>query len=203
MISSTVLRAMLSAGATAEMIVVAVEADCIAEASRIQERREYERERKRNYRVSQMSPGQPGTTGTKEKVSHTLPKENITPLSSPKGEHIPPTSTESYFDAFWRNYPRKVGKGAALKAYRNAVKRATPEEIAAGLARYKPDPNFTKHASTWLNADCWLDEDKPATVILRGPWKPLNGLDDGPPISEAERQANMEKLAPFMKPRST
>jgi hypothetical protein len=70
---------------------------------------------------------------------------------------------EPLFETFWGVYPRKVGKGAARKAYRNALKRASSEEILAGAKRYaasNPDPEYTKHPSTWLNADCWLDEGK-------------------------------------------
>lgn len=67
------------------------------------------------------------------------------------------------FETWWRQYPRKVGKGAARKAYERVVKtgKAAPQELLAGLARYHPDPKFTKHPATWLNAECWLDEPEP------------------------------------------
>ncbi|MDW9772572.1 uncharacterized protein YdaU (DUF1376 family) [Sinorhizobium meliloti] len=67
---------------------------------------------------------------------------------------------------FWPVYPRKVGKGQAIKAYRAARKRASAEEITSGAKRYASDrsgqdPSFTKHPATWLNGQCWLDEPVP------------------------------------------
>ena len=85
---------------------------------------------------------------------------NSTPPISPQNISIKPTENP-LFAQFWEVYPRKVGKGEARKAWRNALKRATAEEIIAGAKRYaasKPDPEFTKHPGPWLNADRWLDE---------------------------------------------
>jgi hypothetical protein len=89
--------------------------------------------------------------------------KNSTPPSPSPDISIKSRHDEPLFLAFWGVYPRKVGKGAARKAYRNALRRASPEEILAGVRRYaasSPDPEYTKHPSTWLNADCWLDEGK-------------------------------------------
>ena len=79
---------------------------------------------------------------------------------------FPPTED---FDEFWELYPRKTAKGHARKAYKNALKRATHEEIIAGVKNYRremagKEAEFLKHPATWLNADCWLDE----------PTKPVN-----------------------------
>src|SRR5690606_19428118 len=43
------------------------------------------------------------------------------------------------FDEFWAAYPRRVGKGAARKAWAKATKKAAPEEIIAGARRYAAD----------------------------------------------------------------
>lgn len=70
------------------------------------------------------------------------------------------------FETFWATYPRKEAKRQAWKAWGKAIERATPERITAGASRYAADPNrsdqFTKHGSTWLNADGWDDEPLPA-----------------------------------------
>ena len=70
------------------------------------------------------------------------------------------------FETFWSTYPRKEAKRQAWKAWGKAIERATPEQITAGARRYADDPNrsdqFTKHGSTWLNADGWEDEPLPA-----------------------------------------
>jgi uncharacterized protein YdaU (DUF1376 family) len=69
------------------------------------------------------------------------------------------------FDEFWKIYPLKVGKGAALKAFQKAIRTTDADIIIKGALRYKLDPNrvegYTAHASTWLNAQRWLDEPLP------------------------------------------
>jgi hypothetical protein len=95
-----------------------------------------------------------------------------TPLSSP-----PKILSENpLFEEFWKVYPRKVEKGVARKAWRNALKRATAEEIIAGAKRYaalKLDLEFTKHPGPWLNADRWLDEGpkvEPLSIVPKRTW---------------------------------
>src|SRR5690606_38824648 len=68
------------------------------------------------------------------------------------------------FDEFWSIYPRRVAKGAARKAWPNAVTAAGGvEPILAGARRYAAerdgeDPKFTAHPATWLNRESWADE---------------------------------------------
>jgi hypothetical protein len=67
------------------------------------------------------------------------------------------------FETFWKAYPRKASKGQARKAYIAALKRGIGADVLlAGARRYasdtKRDPDFTKHAATWINGECWLDE---------------------------------------------
>lgn len=64
---------------------------------------------------------------------------------------------------FWPIYPRRVGKGQALKAYRSARKATDLETIVVGVRRYAAarsgeNPDYTKHPATWLNGQCWTDE---------------------------------------------
>lgn len=76
----------------------------------------------------------------------------------------PPSKSNPYtgsFVPFWEAYPEKKGKRAAFKAYQRALKRATHDEIMAGLERYKrskPPDRGWKFAEGWLNADRWTDE---------------------------------------------
>ena len=201
MINPAVLRAMLAAGATTDILMVAVEADYKEELAAIEVNREYERERKRAYResVSRGHPGRTGTSGTKER-SPTPPKENtpleITSLS-------PSPIAEGSFLEFYAVFPRKVGKGAARRAHRNALRRATSDEILAGARRYavsKPDPKFTKHPATWLNADCWADEpDKPTHAVIAGPWKPFKPEPMSNGHSPETKTANLAKLKTCLK----
>ena len=76
------------------------------------------------------------------------------------------------FDAFWSVYPLRKAKGAARKAWKSALSRATTKEIIAGARSYAEDParetRYTKHPATWLNADCWLDDNTPNRVKAKG-----------------------------------
>jgi len=72
------------------------------------------------------------------------------------------------FEKVWRHYPRKVGKGAARKAWHKARGKATFAEIAEPLARWidmqcGADLKFTPHFSTWLNEERWEDDQSHAT----------------------------------------
>lgn len=69
------------------------------------------------------------------------------------------------FEQFWEIYPRREAKGAARKAWAQAIKKAPVDEILAGARAYRDDgarqrsePKFTKLPATWLNAECWTDE---------------------------------------------
>lgn len=80
------------------------------------------------------------------------------------------TDRRSEFEAFYSEYPRKVGRGAAVKAFDAAIKRARgPGPIMAGLrsAQFSDDTKFIPHPTTWLNQDRWLDEpDRPRPGLL-------------------------------------
>lgn len=67
------------------------------------------------------------------------------------------------FEEFYAAYPRKVGRRAAANAFRAAIKRASIDEIIAGLrcATFSADPQFRPHPATWLNQDRWLDDPTP------------------------------------------
>jgi hypothetical protein len=83
---------------------------------------------------------------------------------SPKPNRSKPKTDPRGFSAFYDAFPRKVGRGDALKAFEKALKIATPEQLHAGALRYaaareNEDPTYTKHPATWLNKQCWLDEE--------------------------------------------
>ena len=72
------------------------------------------------------------------------------------------------FDDFWRVYPRKIGKGAARKAYDRAVKKLPAHEIQFAAEAYArlvagKDPKYIPHPTTWLNQERWADEPDPVS----------------------------------------
>jgi hypothetical protein len=83
----------------------------------------------------------------------------------------PPAAAETApesFEAFWSEYPRKVGKPAARRAWKKVNGHSSA--VMPGLCRWKAywdrrnEPEFIPHASTWLNQERWGDEPEPAPI---------------------------------------
>jgi hypothetical protein len=78
---------------------------------------------------------------------------------------IPPKG----FDAFWKAYPKRVGKQAAVKAWKRASKNGLPpitdllailEKQKASSSWLKDNGQFIPNPTTWLNQGRWEDEIK-------------------------------------------
>lgn len=72
---------------------------------------------------------------------------------------------EEKFGLFWSEYPRKVGKRAARKAFASVdFSVVTIEQIIESIKLYKKtewknsDKKFIPHPATWLNQERYLDE---------------------------------------------
>jgi len=64
------------------------------------------------------------------------------------------------FEDFWAAYPRKIGKGAARKAWIKALTKTDPATVLSAV-RSQPwpaDVQFLPHPATWLNQERWTDE---------------------------------------------
>lgn len=167
------LSAMKAAGCTPEQILAAIEHQAQIQAEKLKEHRAKRAEQKRNERArkADMSPNVAATDVLSQRqveCRSDLPSLNGSPptpyirnIDTPPSLNPPINNRHSaLFDAFWRAYPRKVGKGAAQKAWAAAVRKANPETIVEGVERYPwpEDPSFVPHASTWLNGQRWEDE---------------------------------------------
>ena len=103
------------------------------------------------------------------------PKPKPKPVDKEEDTNVSPKKKyKQSFEDFWLAYPVKKGKGAASKAFDNALKRASLEDIANGLNKILPswglkDPQYIPHPTTWLNRDGWHDE----------PDKPMQGSNGG------------------------
>ncbi len=80
----------------------------------------------------------------------------------PKRKASAPTGYSAEFEAAWSAYPRKVGKGAAWKAWQ---KCEIPADICDRIKWRKLDDDwqrdggrFVPHMATWLNRAGWEDE---------------------------------------------
>lgn len=85
----------------------------------------------------------------------------------------------SRFEEFWKVWPKRVGKRAALKSYERALKRATHEQILQGaqemaalwMLMSEEDRKYVPYPERWLNSDRWADEreEMPAVTTARTP----------------------------------
>ena len=70
-----------------------------------------------------------------------------------------------YFDQLWEEYPRKVGKAQAKKAFKAASKKINfydllPKYMSYVLTLEGKETQFIPHLATWLNGERWNDEGK-------------------------------------------
>lgn len=94
-------------------------------------------------------------------------------LAAANRRQTPRPNTLEWFGEFWAAYPRKIGKGAAEKAWR---KIAPDEALSIGIVKavneqraceqwQREGGKYIPHAATWLNGKRWEDEVKPAAAI--------------------------------------
>ena len=78
-----------------------------------------------------------------------------------------PRVGSAFFEQFWAAYPRKIGKGAAWKAWQRAKRPETHVLIDAivaqsGTEQWRKDGGqYIPHPATWLNQRRWEDEVAP------------------------------------------
>jgi hypothetical protein len=93
---------------------------------------------------------------------------------------------QKLFDEWYAIYPRKQARGAALKAFRTALKKASFPELIAGVERYKrlkPAYADWMMPASWLNAERWKDEPDAAPTSQATP--------SAPPKSDREVWADL------------
>jgi hypothetical protein len=105
----------------------------------------------------------------REKKRHATPRNATKRLDKSREEN---TYTPD-FELFWQAYPKKRGKGYALKAWQ---KNGHPgiDRILEVLTRAKAHPDWIKqrgqfipNPASWLNGKCWEDDyGKPAALKL-------------------------------------
>lgn len=119
--------------------------------------------------VATAQPAEPQLT-TNPVLTSEAGASEATIKTDPLGHDPKPAKPQSQdldalFSEWWQFVPRKVSKGAAVKAYRAALKKATHAELVVGIRRYAAEqselgtaPKFIAHPATWLNEERWLDE---------------------------------------------
>jgi predicted transcriptional regulator len=72
------------------------------------------------------------------------------------------------FEMFWKLYPKRIAKADALKAWKQATKKKTADELIALTKAYSesklPDMTYIPYPASWLNKGLYeaVENDKPA-----------------------------------------
>lgn len=124
-------------------------------------------------RVNGKGGGNPNLTGkdkrgvNPEDKAHIPEAIAITP-PNPRKRGALSAEQVSEFEGWYAEYPHKVGRGAAEKAWISARASASLAELSEGLARYiatkRPDVPWCNPA-TWLNAKRWMDAPAAPTPV--------------------------------------
>ena len=100
-------------------------------------------------------------------------RDSSSPAPSAAREKASRSSAPAGFDEFWQAYPKKTGKGAAIKAYQTAIKITGLETMLGAIAVQrnseqwcKDGGQFVPNPATWLNQMRWEDQ---LTVDVRKP----------------------------------
>lgn len=116
----------------------------------------------------------------------------------PESKPLRPADAVS-FDLWWAQYPHRVAKGQARRAWGRAIKQASFAELLAGVERYKADKPADIpwcNPATWLNGERWLDQ--PATNRRSDPDLELKArartIARGLPCPNATRQQVAEMV---------
>ena len=106
-----------------------------------------------------------------------LIQDDIAMISKRYHDDVPETETETEtktdivegFEVFWSEYPKKVGKQAAIKAWRNAKCKPEIAEILQAIELQKKTDQWRKdggqfipNPATWINQGRW--DDKPTEI---------------------------------------
>lgn len=99
----------------------------------------------------------------------------IVPLSSSaelRAAQLPAATEDQLnteFDAWYKFYPRKVGKWTARLAYKRARQTASAETLLEAVTKFSSAVDLSRiqycpHPATWLNGHRWDDEDMPQSA---------------------------------------
>lgn len=197
---SMIVKIMVAKGATVEQVAAVVEELERQRNELLEVQREKKRLQKRKERM--MSRDVAATVGDKERqlatgsdlsspLNGSLPANRYN-INTPLSLNTPSLNTS--FADFWSNYPRKIGKGAALKAYKKALTKTDAETILKAVKGYpwSSEREFIPHASTWLNAERWTDDTtSPAKTVETFRIGHAKGLvkkePEPPPLTEEQK----------------
>lgn len=128
------------------------------------------------------------TAPTEDDSQLPIKTEDPTPTPTPasKANKKPTQKPADGFDDWWKQYPKKVGKIDAQKAYRAAIKQgATPQGLLDGLQRHNAnwkaantERQYIPNPASWLRKGRWEDElDTPDSGQATPAINPATGME--------------------------
>lgn len=87
-------------------------------------------------------------------------------------------SVDDSFETFWSLYPKKIAKADAVKAWKQATKKKTADELIGLAKAYSegklPEHQFIPYPASWLNKGLYeaveVQENKPLPKLRIGKW---------------------------------
>ncbi len=118
------------------------------------------------YCIGAMSPPNRGDASGESGTTSPPESSPVPTRPDPSRPETPRPAGAERFDDFWKLYPRKAGRGAAVRAWKSALKKADPDAILEALREQLPsiamqlrtDGDFRPHPATWLNGERWTDD---------------------------------------------
>lgn len=112
------------------------------------------------------APEQEAVTADGDQLPIETEDPTPTPTPTSKANKKPTQKPADGFDDWWKQYPKKVGKIDAQKAYRAAIKQgATPQILLDGLRRHNvnwktanTERQYIPNPASWLRKGRWEDE---------------------------------------------
>ena len=102
--------------------------------------------------------------------------------------------TDTDFNAFWSEYPKKVKKPDAVKAWKKLPPSVRPSDVIDGVKRWKKSEQWTRdggrfipNPATWLNNQQWND-DVPAAAAAKNNACDVHGYEQRD-YSNAQQEA--------------
>lgn len=94
----------------------------------------------------------------KRKLSKCLPNAKQT-----DSKHVANRVDKSRIENIYDLYPKKVGRGAALKSIEKALRKIASAELEVAVIKYAEsvrgkDKQFIPNPATWFNQERWMDE---------------------------------------------
>jgi len=107
-------------------------------------------------------------SATQDKTGQDRTIQPPNPLRGKAPKKQEPFSYSPAFEQVWNPYPRKIGKGAAFKAFQKCGLNGDVSVLLKSIEEHKAqwtDPQYIPHLATFLNRRQWEDQLTPIQLV--------------------------------------